>query len=492
MSAVIFFVVLAIAIAALMLLITKVNMHPVITLLIVALFTGVGLGFSGLETMGLISEGFGGTLKGVGLPIMLGAVLAMGIQDTGAAKSIANFFIRLFKGKKLELAPSLTAFIVSIPVFGDITTVLTSNIASILSTRKGISMATMAAFTVLGLNLTHGVVPPTPGILAVTEVMGADLGLVIFYGIIISLVGFMGTWLLLRRWTEKEKILPNPNFVKGIKPAKADDTVEDLLIEGENLPGTFASMLPILIPVVLISLSSFINMYVPEGNAIREIFAFLGDKVVALSLAVAYTMFLGLKYKKSVIESNYNATHNDNGAEGELAVATELENQDMAKNSNIKDILLNSWIARGLEVALAAILITGMGGAFSQVIKSAPAVNEVTSLVDGIPIPGILIPFLLGVLMMTAVGSMTTAGMTAAALVYPMLPVLGLTPLAATLAIGSGTLALNHVNNSGFWVTSQFFNLSTKQTLKYITFPHAVAAVINILVIWVLSSVGII
>lgn len=486
-SAVMFFVVLAIAIVALMLLITKLNVHPVITLLLVALFTGVGLGFSGIETMGLISEGFGGTLKGVGLPIMLGAVLAMGIQDTGAAKSIANFFIRLFKGKNLELAPSLTAFIVSIPVFGDITTVLTSNIASILSTRKGISMATMAAFTVLGLNFTHGVVPPTPGILAISELMGADLGLVIFYGIIISVIGMMGTWLLLRKWTEKEYIEPNPDFVKGIKPAQSDN-IEDLLIEGEDLPGTFASLMPILIPVVFISLSSFINMYVPEGNVLREIFAFLGDKVVALSLAVGYTMLLGLKHKKSVIESNYNALHSGSDLEGEIAATTELD----SKYTNIKDVLLNSWIARGLQVALAAILITGMGGAFSQVIKSAPAVNEVTSLVDGLPIPAILIPFLLGVVMMTAVGSMTTAGMTAAALVYPMLPVLGLTPLAATLAIGSGTLALNHVNNSGFWVTSQFFNLSTKQTLKYITFPHAVGAVINIIVIWIMSGIGII
>ncbi len=487
-SAVMFFIVLAIAIVALMLLITKVNMHPVFTLLLVSLFAGVGMGFSPVDTLGLITEGFGGTLKGVGLPIMLGAVLAMGIQDTGAAKSIANFFIRLFKGKNLELAPSLTAFIVSIPVFGDITTVLTSNIASILSARKGISMATMAAFTVLGLNFTHGVVPPTPGILAVSEVMGADLGLVIFYGIIISLIGFMGTWLLLRKWTAKEHIDPNPDFVKGIEPAQSDN-IEDLLIEGKNLPGTFASLMPILIPVVLISLSSFINMSLPEGNVIREVFTFLGDKVVALLLSVIYTMFLGLKYKNSVIESNYGATNNGAGPE-ELAAT--VDTQEVAKNSNIKDILLNSWIARGLEVALAAILITGMGGAFSQVIKSAPAVNEVTSLVDAIPIPAILIPFLLGVLMMTAVGSMTTAGMTAAAIVYPMLPVLGLTPLAATLAIGSGTLALNHVNNSGFWVTSQFFNLSTKQTLKYITFPHAVGAVINIIAIGIMSAIGII
>lgn len=480
MSAVMFFIVLIIAILALMLLITKVNMHPVLALLLVALLTGLGLGFSPVETIGLITDGFGSTLKSVGIPIMLGAVLAMGIQDTGATKSIANFFIRLFKGRNLELAPSLTAYIVSIPVFGDITTVLTSSIASVLSARKGISMATMAAFTVLGLNFTHAVVPPTPGILAVSETMGADLGSVILCGIITTFISFILTWLILKKWTEKEKIAPKPDFVKGIQPAHSN-AIEDLLIEGENLPSVFESLLPIIIPVTLISISSISNVYLPEENTLREMLAFLGDKVVALLLAVIYTMFLGLKYKYSVIESNQIAIKN-NGIDTE----EKLE----AKKVNIKDILLNSWITRGLNAALTAILITGMGGALSQVIKNAPAVDEVVSLVDAVPIPAILIPFVLAVLMMTAVGSMTTAGMTAAAIVYPMLPVLGLSPLAATLAIGCGTLALNHVNNSGFWVSSQFFNLNTNQTLKYITIPHAVAAVINIIVIGIMNSIG--
>jgi GntP family gluconate:H+ symporter len=466
-----FLVILILAIVALMFLIIKANLHPVFSLLIVAFVSGIALGFAPLESIGLINDGFAGTLKGVGIPIILGAVLAMGVQDTGAAKSIGNFFIKLFRGKNLELAPSLTAFIVSIPVFGDITMVLTSNIASVLSRRKGISMSTMATFTGLGLFLTHAMVPPTPGILAISILLGADLGMVILIGILVAFIAFIGSWLLLRKWTEKEMILPNPDFVKNIEPAKSDN-VEDLLIDNEGLPGAFASFVSLLIPVVLIAAASFANMYMPEGNVIRDVLAVLGDKVVALSLAVIYTMFLGLKNSKGVIESNKEATGKD--------------------MKSMKDILLNSWVTRGLEVALSALLITAMGGAFGQVIKSAPAIELLGPIVAEFPMPGILIPWLIGAVMMTSVGSMTTAGMTAAAIVLPMMTSLGISPLAATLAIGAGTLMLDHVNNSGFWVMSQFFNLNTQQGLKYITIPGVVASVISMIALLVLTTVGII
>ena len=162
-SPVLFLVILVAAIALLMLLILKLKVHPVLGLFTAALITGVALGYGLVSpkiegiggTVDLISAGFGNTLGGVGITIILGAIISMAIEDTGAAKGIANFFIKLFKGKNMELAPSLTAFIMSIPVFGDITMVLTAPIASMLSKRKHISMSTMATFTGLGLFLTH-------------------------------------------------------------------------------------------------------------------------------------------------------------------------------------------------------------------------------------------------------------------------------------------------------------------------------------------------
>ena len=258
MSAIGFLVLLVIAIIALMLLMTKVKLNPVMSLFVVALGFGVTLGIFGtegysfMETLTLITTGFGNTLGSLGMPIILGAVLAMGVQDTGAAKSIANFFIRLFRGKNLELAPSLTAYVVSIPVFGDITTILCSNIANVLGKRKHISMSTMASFTQTGLNLTHAMVPPTPGILAVSVALSADLGMVISWGIVITVITFFLTWLILKRWTAKEWIPAVPAVTAEIKETSSDE-VSDLIIKDKDLPNTFASFLTILIPVILIA-----------------------------------------------------------------------------------------------------------------------------------------------------------------------------------------------------------------------------------------------
>ena len=132
MSAGMFLVVLVLAVLALVVLIVKLKMNPVLALFTVALVTGIVLGYGVIGTVDYISGGFGDTLGSVGITIILGAIISMAIEDTGAAKSIANFFIKLFRGKNMELAPSLTAFIMSIPVFGDITMVLTAPIASML------------------------------------------------------------------------------------------------------------------------------------------------------------------------------------------------------------------------------------------------------------------------------------------------------------------------------------------------------------------------
>ena len=476
MSAIGFLILLVISIALLMVLIMTVKLHPTFSLFVSALFMGLVMGvfepegFSFTEVLSMITSGFGGTLGSMGIPIMLGAILAMGVQDTGAAKAIANFFIKLFRGKNLELAPALTAYIVSIPVFGDITTILTSNIANVLSKRKHISMGKMAAFTQTGLNLTHAMVPPTPGILAVSILLGADLGLVIGWGVLISIIGFMLTWIILRKWTDKEFIEPIPEVTSEIEETDSTD-VKDILITGDDIPGTLPAFMTILIPVVLIAGSSFLKMGVEEGSSLYNLANIFGDKIVALGLGVLYTMLLSLSHKASVRKSNLEVTGKD--------------------PANFREVILDSWIARGLSVALPALLITGMGGAFAAVIKAAPAINDLAGLIEKSGVPGLLIPFLIGAIMFTAVGSMTTGGMTAAGVVGPMMATLGLTPVATVLAIGAGTMIFNHVNNSGFWVISRFFNLDLKQGLKYITLPDFVAGVICFIFICIFSAVGI-
>lgn len=264
--------------------------------------------------------------------------------------------------------------------------------------------------------------------------------------------------------------MPDQSHIPAIRWGSAPNR-DYILIPGDDVPGTFPAFLTILIPVVLIAGSSFINMAVAEDAPIRTWTAIFGDKVVALSLGVIYTMFLALFHKFAVRKSNQDATGKD--------------------PVNFREVILDSWIARGLSVALPALLITGMGGAFATVIKAAPAINDLAGLIENSGVPGLLIPFLIGAIMFTAVGSMTTGGMTAAGVVGPMMGILGLSPVSTVLAIGAGTMIFNHVNNSGFWVISKFFNLDLKQGLKYITVPDFVAGVLCFIMVCIASAVGI-
>ena len=470
MSTGLFLAILALAIVALMVTIIKYKMHPVLALFTVSLVTGILLGYGTLPTVKLINDGFGGTLGSIGITIIIGSIIAMGIEDTGAAKSIANFFIRLFRGRRMELAPSLTAFIMSIPVFGDITMVLTAPIASMISIRKKISMSTMAAFTGLGLFLTHAMVPPTPGILAIAILMGADLGLTIAWGFVLSLIAFFVTWFILKRWTAKEWIAPREDFVRGVSSVESDN-IEDILIREEGLPGVGTSFMPLLLPVVLISFASFTNMYIAEGNVIRTGANIVGDRVIALFIGLVYSVYLGYRQRQSIM-SSYKALN------------------PLDEKTTITSIMLDKWVVRGLTVALLPLLVTGMGGAFGAVLKASPAIKGLSALITSSSIMPVLVPWGIGVIMMTAVGSMTMAGMTAAAIVHPMLGDLGLSPLMATLSIGAGTLMFNHVNNSGFWVMGQFFNLDTKQSIKYVTVPCVVASIVIILLMVGMVSMG--
>ena len=466
-----FLIVLVIAIALLIILIGKLNVHPVLGLFIAALFAGVGLGYNPLDAMNMIANGFGSTMTSIGITIMFGCIIAEAMRDTNAMKSLINFFIKLFKGKFLELPTALSAFIVSIPVFGDVTGILLAPTASSIGKRAKKSMSVMGAFNGLASALTHGVVPPTPGILAVSILCGANLGLVIGYGTIICLIAFLVTWMLYRNWIAKDWIEPREDFVAGVEPINSDNyDYHELLLKDKFLPPVLVGILPISIPVILIASSSFIALSLPEGNAVRNLFTFIGDRNIAMFLGLVSAILIGYCYKNHVVE-NYNIYKN-------------------ANETSATNVMLQKWVANALNIALIPLLVTSMGGAFSAIIKSYPGIEDIGLAVASINFPKIFVPFIIAAVLMVAVGSQTTAGMTAAAICVPMMADLGLTPEALTLTIGAGTLIGNHLNNSGFWSPIVFYNFTVKQNLKYSTIPWATAAVILFVEINIFRVVG--
>lgn len=446
-------VIILILSVAILVLLVKCRMHPVLGLFLTAIFVGLTTGQGLLNTLTTICSGFGGTLTSIGIPILAGCVIAMGMQDTGAVISIANGFIRLFRGKRMELPVALTAYVMSIPVFGDVTMILCAPIANVLAKRTKRSMSSMAAWLSTGQFLTHGLVPPTPGILAVTLALGASLGGVIGWGLLLTFLAFLIAYVLLNSWILKEYIEPRPDFVVGIE--ESNGSVEDLLIKGENLPNFFAALTPIFVPVILLTVSSICTAALPADSPVLGLTNLLGDRTFSLCCGALCAIALGLTHKGTVVQ---NAIRNTPSFKGD-------------KMSYFRTVSDN-WIERTCNVAMIPLMVTAMGGAFGKVLQTAPAIGELGSWIAASNIPAILVPFIATAIIFAASGSMTVAAMTAVGIFGGMMDVLGLSPLVLALVIGCGTLTFNHANSSGWWVLTQFTNLDVKQGYKYMTFVN--------------------
>ena len=465
-----FVLAILISIAVLIFMIVKLNIHPVISLFVGSMIAGSILGNNPVTTITAIANGFGSTLGSIGMTIIFGSIIACSIRDSGAAKSMVNFFIKLFRGKNLELSTGMAAYIMSIPVFGDVTMVLISPLCAIISKRQNKPMGQMAAFTILALNLTHSMVPPTPGILAVAVLLGADLGLVILWGIVCSFIAYIITWILMRKWAGKDYYPPKPEFVEGVEEVKSND-YHDLLIKEDNLPNVLFAMSPILVPVILIALASFADMTMAEDAMARVVLDTLGNRNIAMFLGMVFGWLLAVTHKEKAL-ANYNQTSGKN-------------------EKSLFSMMFNGWVSEALEVALVPLIVTGFGGGFAQIIKDAPAAGELGDVVAATGFPGLLVPFVIGAAMECAVGSRTTAGMTAAGLCLPMLDSLGISAVACTVMIGAGTMIVSHVNDSGWWVSQSMLNMDMTRTFKYNTLVGGVAGVIAGIVGAIFITVGV-
>ena len=306
------------------------------------------------------------------MTIIFGSIIACAIRDSGAAKSMVNFFIKLFHGKNLELSTGM-AWPTSCPspVFGDVTMVLISPLCAIISKRQNKPMGQMASFTILALNLTHSMVPPTPGILAVAVLLGADLGLVILWGIVCSFIAYIITWILMRKWAGKDYYPPKPEFVEGVEEVKSND-YHDLLIKEDNLPNVLFAMSPILVPVILIALASFADMTMAEDATARVVLDTLGNRNIAMFLGMVFGWLLAVTHKEKA-PANYNQTSGKN-------------------EKSLFTMMFNGWVGEALEVALVPLIVTGFGGGFAQIIKNAPPAGELGDVVAATGFPGLLVP----------------------------------------------------------------------------------------------------
>ncbi len=433
---------LILAVAVLVLCTVKLKIHPffalIATTVVFALVSGMGME----DMLSAFTSGMGGTMADIGLVIALGTVTGALLEKSGAAETMAKTILKITGEKHAALGLAITGYFVSIPVFCDSAFVLLSPIAKRLSKDTRISMTTMAIAMCMGLHATHMFVPPTPGPLAVSGILGADLGQVILFGALASipimLVGYFGAKVA----GKKYYYIP-----ENVAESPAD----------QKLPSPVMAFLPILAPIALMLLKTVGDMCAWPA-ALMGVMDVLGTPAVAL--------LVGLIIAAVGYHQMYPEDKTAWGFDGILADA--------------------------MRTAGQIVLIVGAGGAFSGVLKASPLQGILTETFSGLAI-GILAPFLIGFLFRTCVGSATIAMVTAATMITPLLDVLGFaSPMGrviAMLACAAGGLMVFHGNDDFFWVTATTSEMDTSIAYKTIPIISVLQSVTALIVVFVLSLI---
>ena len=411
----IYAIALILALAFIIIGIVRWNIHPFFVLLLAAIGYGFISGMGVLEIIASVNDGFGSIMGKIGLIIFFGVAIGTVLEKSGGAMVIATRMLRLVGEKSVHLAMMLTGYILSIPVFADSAFIIMNALNKALSKKAGLAYAGTTAALALGLTATHVLVPPTPGPIAAAGMLGADLGSVILWGLIVSVLALIPCYFFATRLASR---VPVPIHI---------ETSEDAM----HKPRLGLSLLCIVVPIVLIIAKSILDYPAinATGWAIYPVVAFLGSPVIALLVGVGLSLLLPEKLNEKV----YSST---------------------------------GWLGDSLLIAAPIILITGAGGIFGAMLQNSGIGDVITGLFSGGSL-GLLFPFLLAACLKTTQGSSTVALITTASIVAPMMPALGLEdPFITTLtvlAIGSGSTVVSHANDSFFWVLTQLTGMDVKQ-----------------------------
>lgn len=449
---------------------SKLKVHPFIVLILASFFVAIGVAIPqsfgwlliGDKTVGWIElessirNGFGEILAYIGIVIVLGTVIGVILEKSGAAVKMADYILKVVGSKRPALAMSIIGWIVSIPVFCDSGFVILSSLRKSVTKKLRISAVTMSIALATGLYASHTLVPPTPGPIAAAGNLGLEdkLGYVIVFGVFISvftmLAGFFWAKHIGGKTVIQEDIDNKEIFEKGLNL----DEVEMNEKYGK-LPSTFMSFAPILIPIILIAIgtiSAFPTKPLGEGF-FYTLFMFFGKPVNAL--LVGFFISLGLL-------------------------------------PEFNEETLTGWIGEGIKQAGPIILITAAGGAFGAVIRATPVALVLGDVLSNMNL-GILVPFLIAAALKTAQGSSTTAIVTTSAIMASLLAPLGLdSTLGAVLtvmSIGAGAMTVSHANDSYFWVVAQFTGMDVKTAYKTQTMATLIQGVVALVIVVILSTI---
>lgn len=401
------------------------KVHPFLMLLLASLLVGLVVGMPALAVVGHLNKGFGDIIGGIGIVIILGSILGVLLERSGAAVKIAEFVLSTVGRKSPELGIGFLGALVSIPVFCDSGFIILSRLCEVMARKRNMAAGSLFISLAGGMYTTHTLVPPTPGPIAAAGNLGGEsyLGLIIVSGLLISVPVVLVAVFYARYYFTKY-------------PAPVPPLAENLPAD-DKLPGLWASLLPIVLPLLLIGLGSAAQFLFAEGTVSRAI-VFAGHPVVALLLGLAVAVPL-LRYI---------------GADKRTGSFQE-----------------------GLVQAGPVLILTGAGAAFGAVLKATAMAQMVETWLSGDGTGGVyflLAGFIFTALLKTSQGSTTSAMVITSSILGPLLPIAGLdNPAGIVLmvaAIGGGGMTVSHANDSFFWVVAQFSGITNiKDAYRTIT-----------------------
>jgi Gnt-I system high-affinity gluconate transporter len=433
-------VVITLGILLLFLLILVVRLNAFIAFILVGLAIGMGQGMELNAIVDSIEKGIGNTLGFLVMILGLGAMLGKLVAESGAAQKITNGLIKLFGLKNTRMAVMLTGFIVGVTMFYSVGFVILVPLVFTVAAATGFSLISIALPMLAALSVTHGFLPPHPAPTALSVMFEADMGKTLLYGLIVAIPAILISGPILTRFIPKVEAKPLKEFMTT------------KVFSEEELPSFSNSILTALLPVILIAVSTLIVNFFPIEGMWLSIIKFIGNPVIALLLTVlAGTYTLGI-----------------------------------ARGLNM-DGVMKIYGAAVSGITMVLLIIAG-AGSLKQILIDSGVSEYIGNLLQITSMSPLVIGWLIATLIRFSVGYATVAGLTTAGIVLPLVQSTGVSPELMVLSIGSGSLMLSHVNDSGFWLFKEYFNLNVKETLSSWTVMETSIGISGLLGVLILNQ----
>jgi Gnt-I system high-affinity gluconate transporter len=430
-----------IGIILLILLITVVKLDTFISFVIISLAVGLAEGMKPGALLTSVETGIGSTLGSLVMILGFGAMLGKLVADSGAAQRISASLINLFGIRYIQWALVITGFIVGVPMFYNVGFVIMVPLIFTVANATGLPLLYVGIPMLASLSVTHGFLPPHPSPSAIAVMFKADIGKTLIYGIIIAIPVI---------------ILAGPLFSRTLKKIRATplkEFVNPKVLSEEEMPGIAVSILSAVLPVILIILSTIVNLFPLKDTIAGKVISFTGTPAIALLISVLVASFtLGMRRGRSM-----------------------------------KDI--SDMIARSVTSITMVLLIIAGAGIFKQVLTDSGVSQYIAGWLSGSNLSPLFLGWLIAAVIRVCVGSATVAGLTAAGIILPVVSGGTVSAELMVLSIGAGSLMLSHVNDVGFWMYKEYFTLSLKDTFKTWTIMETIVGVSGLLGVLLLNQI---